>query len=313
MINRRHIRMKVMQSVYAMQQAHNTDLDKEEKFLQFSIRKMLDLYVLNLDLLVKVQKLALSRIEKAKSKILATKEELNPNMKFVENRIIKALEESVSLDGYIELNKLDYWDFHNEYVIKILDDLQDSDLYKSYLSSDTNSVDEDRKFVCSFFKSFIAPNESLEEFFEEKLISWSDDIPFVNTWVLKTLDKISSKKPFILDALFKDEEDKQFVSDLFSKTILHQHEYDELIQEKTPNWEVDRISNIDLILIKMGITEFLYFPSIPVRVTMNEYIEISKDYSSQKSGKFINGILNKLSKEFEEKGMLTKIGRGLIN
>ncbi len=312
MINRRHIRLKVMQSVYAMQQSHNTDYEKEEKFLQLSIRKMVDLYVLNLDLLIKVQRLAHKRIELSKNKILATKEDLNPNTKFIDNKLINILAESVSLEGYIELNKLDFWELNDEYVKIILDELQDSDLYKKYMSSEVNSANEDRDFIVNFFKEIIAPNEKLAEFYEDKMISWVDDIPFVNTWVVKTLEKQSTKKPFILGNLYKDNDDKQFVSDLFRKTLLHQHEYDEDIQAKSPNWEMDRISDIDMILIKMGITEFLYFPSIPVRVTINEYIELSKDYSTERSGKFINGILDKISKDYQADGKMTKIGRGLV-
>ncbi len=312
MINRRHIRLKVMQSVYAMQQSHNTDLEKEEKFLQLSIRKMVDLYVLNLDLIIKVQRLAQKRMELSKNKILATKEDLNPNTKFIDNKLINIFAESVSMEGYIELNRLDFWELNDEYVKIIWDELQNSDLYKKYMISDEQSVNEDRKFVVNFFKEIIAPNEKLAEFYEDKMISWVDDIPFVNTWIVKTLEKQSTKKPFILGSLYKDDEDKQFVSDLFRKTMLHQHEYDEDIQAKSPNWEVDRISDIDMILIKMGITEFLHFPSIPVRVTINEYIELSKDYSTEKSGKFINGILDKISKDYEKSGKMTKIGRGLV-
>ncbi len=312
MINRRHIRLKVMQSVYAMLQSHNTDIEREEKFLQLSIRKMVDLYALNLDLLVKVQRLAHKRMELSKKKIFATKEELNPNTKFVNNKLINIFAESISLEGYLELNNLDYWKTHDEFVRIILDELQESDLYRNYMNSEDNSAQEDRKFILSFFKEIIAPNEKLAEFYEDKMISWVDDIPFVNTWVVKTLENQSLKKPFILSKLFKNDDDKQFVSDLFRKTMLHQHEYEDDIQSKTPNWEVERISDIDMILIKMGVTEFLYFPSIPVRVTINEYIELSKDYSTEKSGRFINGVLDKLSKEYIENEKLNKIGRGLV-
>jgi N utilization substance protein B len=144
------------------------------------------------------------------------------------------------------------------------------------------------------------------------MISWADDIPFVNTWIVKTLGKQKANGLFVLGALYKDKDDEDFVSQLFRKTILKQTEYEKDIAEKTPNWESDRIAEIDMILIKMSITEFINFPSIPTRVTINEYIEISKDYSTEKSSFFINGVLDKLSREFIADKKIVKIGRGLI-
>ena len=312
MINRRHIRVKVMQSVYAMQQSQSDNIVKEEKFLQNSIQKMYDLYVLNLQLLVEVQKLAHKRIELSKKKILVTKEDLNPNTKFIDNKVINLLNESVSLESYVELNNLNYWEFDNEYVRIILDELLESDLYKKYMSTVDDSYTIDKNFIITFFKEIIAPNEKLADYFEDKMISWVDDIPFVNTWIVKSLNKQKAENPFILGSLYKDSEDKQFVSNLFTKTVLHQHKYQEDIIEKTPNWEADRIADIDMIIIKMSITEFLHFPSIPTRVSINEYIELAKDYSTNKSGYFINGVLDKLSKDYLASEKMVKIGRGLL-
>lgn len=312
MINRRHIRVKVMQSVYAMQQSRSDNLVKEEKFLKHSIQKMFDLYVLNFQLLIEVQKLATKKIELSKKKILATKEDLQPNTKFVNNVLIKTLADSISLEGFVELNKLDNWQVSDEYVKLIFDDLQKSELYKNYMDLPETDVARDKQFVVDFFKEIIAPNEKLADYFEDTMISWVDDVPFVNTWVVKTLNKMSLKKPFVLGSLYKDADDKLFVSDLFTKTMLHKHKYDEDIEDKTPNWETDRIADIDLILIKMAITEFLHFPSIPSRVTINEYIELAKDYSTNKSGYFINGVLDKLSKDYLASKKMVKIGRGLV-
>ena len=312
MINRRHIRVKVMQSVYAMQQSKNDDLLKEEKFLKHSILKMFDLYVLNIQLLVKVQDLVAKKIELSKKKILATAEDLKPNTKFVNNSIINAIRESVSLESYLHINKLENWDLDDEYVKIIFEELQKSDLYQKYLDTVENSFKVDKAFVIDFFKEIIAPNEKLAEYYEDKMISWVADIPFVNTWVVKSLSKQKPNKPFLLGSLYKDKDDEDFVSDLFKKTMLHQHTFEEDIAEKTPNWEKERIAEIDMILIKMAITEFLHFASIPVRVTINEYIEIAKDYSTQKSGYFINGVLDKLSKDYLSLKKIKKIGRGLL-
>ena len=185
-------------------------------------------------------------------------------------------------------------------------------MYQKYLDTVENSFKVDKAFVIDFFKEIIAPNEKLAEYYEDKMISWVDDIPFVNTWVVKSLSKQKPNKPFLLGSLYKDKDDEDFVSDLFKKTMLHQHTFEEDIAEKTPNWEKERIAEIDMILIKMAITEFLHFASIPVRVTINEYIEIAKDYSTQKSGYFINGVLDKLSKDYLSLKKIKKIGRGLL-
>ena len=312
MINRRHIRVKVMQSVYAILQSHNDDIIREEKFLKHSILKMFDLYVLNLQLIVEVQKLAAKKMVLSKKKILATTLDLKPNTKFIDNKVIAAIAQSVSVEGYIELNGLNNWEENNEYVKIIFEELLKSDLYKNYLASDEDSFKLDKAFIIGFFKEIIAPNEKLAEYYEDTLISWVDDIPFVNTWVVKTLSKQKANGLFVLGSLYKDKDDEDFVSDLFRKTVLKQAEYEKDIAEKTPNWETDRIAEIDMILIKMSITEFINFPSIPTRVTINEYIEISKDYSTAKSSYFINGVLDKISKEFVANKKIVKIGRGLL-
>ena len=262
MINRRHIRVKVMQSVYAMQQSHNDDVVKEEKFLKFSIQKIFDLYVLNLRLLVEVQKLAAKKIALSKKKILATQQDLKPNTKFIDNKLINAIAESISIESYVEVNKLDNWSLDDEYVKIIFDELQKSDLYKNYLNTEEDSFKIDKTFVLDFFKEIIAPNEKLADYYEDKMISWVDDIPYVNTFVLKSLSKQKANANFTLGALYKDKDDEDFVSELFRKTILKHKTYEQDITDKTPNWESDRIADIDMILIKMAITEFINFASI---------------------------------------------------
>jgi N utilization substance protein B len=297
--------------VYAMQQSHNDDMIREEKFLKHSILKMFDLYVLNIQLLVEVQKLAAKKIALSKKKILATKEDLQPNTKFIDNKLITILAESISLESYLEVNTLTNWEQDIEYVRIILDELQKSELYKKYADTVENSFKIDKAFVIDFFKEIIAPNEKLAEYYEDKMISWLDDIPFVNTWVTRSLSK-QKNTSFNLGVLYKDDDDEQFVSSLFRKTVLKEKSYEQDITDKTPNWETDRIADIDMILIKMAMTEFINFSSIPIRVTINEYIEISKDYSTTKSSYFINGVLDKISKEFTKEKRIVKIGRGLL-
>jgi N utilization substance protein B len=295
-----------------MLQSHNDDVIREQKFIKHSILKMYDLYVLNLQLLVEVQKLAAKKMALSKKKILATKEDLKPNTKFINNTLITAIAESISLEGYVEINKLNNWELDDEYVKIIFDTLQKSNLYKKYIDTPENSFKIDKAFVIEFFKEIIAPNTKLAEYYEDKMISWVDDIPFVNTWIVKSLSKQKLQNNFVLGSLYKDQDDEDFVKDLFQKTILNNKEYEKDITDKTPNWETDRIAGMDMILIKMAITEFINFPSIPTRVTINEYIEISKDYSTENSSYFINGVLDKISKEFIQSKRIVKIGRGLL-
>lgn len=312
MINRRHIRVKVMQSVYAMITANTDQLIKEEKFLKNSIDKLQDLYVLQLQIMVEVQKMATTKIEVSKKKHLATKEDLHPNTKFIDNKVLLNLAQSQSLITYVIDNDLENWKLDNEYVKVVWAKLEQSTLYKTYMSSIDDSFKADRNFISDFFKEIVAPEDKLAEYYEDQTISWLDDIPFVNTWIVRTISKIKENSAFVLGKLYKDDDDKRFVLDLFRKVMLHHTTFEEEISKKTPNWESDRIADIDMILIKMAICEFLKFPSIPVRVTINEYIEISKDYSTEKSGYFINGVLDKLSREFSSDNRLTKIGRGLL-
>jgi len=312
MINRRHIRVKVMQSVYAMIKSYDDDVLKEEKFIKHSIKRMFDLYVLLLDLLVEVQKLAEEKQEISKKKYLATKEDLSPNRKFVENKLIKKIAESTSLTLYKEAQNLDNWSKDDEYIKIIWDLLQNSDLFSDYLNSLEDSFNSDKDFVVAFFKEIVAPNVKLAEYFEGENITWVDDIPFVNTWVVRSLSKQKSSNAFKLGSLYKNQDDEDFVSDLFKKVILNHHSFENDIKIHTPNWETDRIADMDMILIKMGVCEFLNFPFIPTKVSINEYIEIAKDYSSEKSGYFVNGVLDKLSREFLKDKKIVKVGRGLL-
>jgi N utilization substance protein B len=312
MINRRHIRVKVMQSVYAMIKSYDDDVLKEEKFIKHSIKRMFDLYVLLLDLLVEVQKLAVEKQEISKKKYLATKEDLSPNRKFVENKLIKKIAESTSLTLYKEAQNLDNWSKDDEYIKIIWDLLQNSDLFSDYLNSSEDSFNSDKDFVVAFFKKIVAPNVKLAEYFEGENITWVDDIPFVNTWVVRSLSKQKSSNAFKLGSLYKNQDDQDFVSDLFKKVILNHHSFENDIKIHTPNWETDRIADMDMILIKMGVCEFLNFPFIPTKVSINEYIEIAKDYSSEKSGYFVNGVLDKLSREFLKDKKIVKVGRGLL-
>ena len=296
MVNRRHIRIKVMQSVYALLQSNSDDIAKEEKYLLFSINKIFDLYVLQLLLLVEIKNMSLEHIEINKKKHLATLEDKDPNMKFIQNPVINAIAKSKEIIAYADRKKLTNWKENREYVSILWKQLKKSALFKNYLSTKETTFKEDKNFVLRLFEEIIAPNDKLYDYYDELNLGWLDDLPLINTLVLKSIKQLKPNTYFSLKEFEVVKDDKAFLIDLFRKTILHHTEYNDEINDKTPNWDMDRIAGIDLILIKMAITEFLYFPSIPTKVSINEYIEIAKDYSTIKSSYFINGVLDALGK-----------------
>jgi N utilization substance protein B len=312
MLNRRHIRIKVMQSVYALLQSKNDDLVREEKFLYYSINKLYDLFSIQLNMLLAVKKLVEKRLEISKSNRISVSDNNNGSENYIQNKCLKIIESSDSFNDFISSRNLNNWSDVTEYVQIIWDDIKKSTLFEKYSSNKTTSFAQDKSFIIAVFKEIIAPHEKLFDYYESENIGWIDDLPFINTAIVKALNKLEAQSTFVLEDLYKDEDDKKFVKNLFLKTILHHTEYDAEIDKKTPNWDYDRISEIDLILIKMAITEFLYFPSIPTKVTINEYIELAKDYSSDKSSYFVNGVLDKMLKNFQKDKKINKIGRGLI-
>ncbi|WJJ95954.1 transcription antitermination factor NusB [Algibacter luteus] len=314
MLNRRHIRVKVMQTMYAFKGSESDDFSKDQKFLLFSIDNMYNLYLLLMSLLIEVQKRAESDLQKKQQKHLATKEDKDPNRKFVNNQLLKLLRENKTLQSQFEANKITNWELDGEYIDIIFKDILASDLYKDYMKTRVSDFKEDKDFIVDVFKDIIAPNEKLYEYMEDKNLTWLDDLPTVNTTILKLLRKVKEASPeqYFTPKLYKDAEDKEYAIDLFKKTLLNQTAINEEISQKTKNWDADRIATVDYVLLQMAICEIKSFSSIPVKVTINEYLEISKEYSTPKSSIFINGILDKLVKEYEASGELKKVGRGLM-
>ncbi len=314
MLTRRHIRVKVMQSLYAFNQSQNDTLATEEKFLLKSMQEMYDLFLLQLSLISEIRGHAETYLEKSQQKHLATSEEKDPNRKFLDNAIFDILNENESLQNALEKHKINHWKQDDEYVAIIWKEVRSSLIYDEYMSTRSGSFNEDKKFIIAIFKEIIAPNEKLYEYLEDKKLTWLDDLPLVNTAILKMLQKLkeSTGKEKKIAGLFKNEEDKEFAVKLFRKTYLNDEALSEEMLGKTPNWDKDRIAEVDMVLIKMAICEFLHFSSIPVKVTINEYLEIAKEYSTPKSSIFINGVLDKLSKEYQADEKLNKTGRGLM-
>ncbi len=313
MLTRRHIRVKVMQSLYAYSQSKNDNMISEEKFLLKSMNEMYDLYLLLLDLMVEIKNHSEGYLEKSQEKHLPTQEDIDPNRKFVQNQVFQKLENHSSLQNALEARKLNNWKNDDEYVSILFNEIRESGAYEEYMSTRTSDFKADKNFVLHIFKEIIAPNEKLYDYLEDKKITWLDDLPLVNTAIVKMLQKLKEGgNEQALTKLFKNDEDKEFAIQLFRKTLLNDEMLSAEMEGKTPNWDKDRIADLDTILIKMAICEFMKFPSIPVKVTINEYLEIAKEYSTPKSSVFINGILDKLSKEYKENGKLNKMGRGLM-
>lgn len=312
MLNRRYLRIKVMQALYAYFQSDANDMSKSERDLLQSIDKVHELYVYLLTLLTELTFQAGKIIEEAKSKKLPTQSDLSPNTKFIDNLLIKKINDNKQLVREVANRKVS-WQAEGELVRKILTNIKSTELYQAYMSIGERSFEVDKKFIIDIYKECVAEFDLLEHFFEQRSIYWIDDMRLVNSVILKSFESSSETYDLSLVSLYKDEvEDKQFVVDLFRKTVINEKESEKYISEKTKNWEVDRIALMDVLLMKMSITEILHFTSIPIKVSLNEYIEISKTYSSPKSKIFINGILDKLVQDFKEQNKLQKTGRGLI-
>jgi len=314
MLTRRHIRVKVMQSLYSFHQSKNKNFPAEEKFLLKSMKEMYDLFLLQLKLIIEIKAYAERYLEKSQRKHLATSEDKDPNLKFVNNRVIKILEDNNHLDQLLEERKITQWNRDGEYVAILWEEIRNSAAFEEYMSTRDSGFKEDKDFVIKLLKDFIAPNEKLYDYLEDSKLTWLDDLPLVNTAILKFLNKLkeNATQEAKLPKLFKSEEDEEFAIALLRKVYVNDEELAGEMLGKTPNWDKERIAEIDTILIKMAICEFLHFSSIPVKVTINEYLEIAKEYSTPKSSIFINGVLDKLSKEYQEEKRLNKIGRGLM-
>jgi len=313
-VNRRHIRVKVMQSIYAMHQNGSEDIEKEEKFLFYSIDSIQDLYLTMLSSLIEICKKEIIFLHKSSQKHLATAQERKPNEKFIKNSIFQILTENNSLRIALENRKINNWVLNDDYILLLLNDIKQSKLYDKYMSNAINSFEEDKEFIVDLFMEVIVPNEKLYDYLEDDKLTWVDDIPLVNTHIIKQLKAIKpiEEGNFRVPKLFKDNEDRDFVKDLFRKTVLNESELAKEYMYKTPNWDSDRIAEIDTIILKMAICEFLKFPSIPIKVTLNEYLEVAKEYSTPKSSIFINGILDHLVKELQTGNRIVKVGRGLM-
>ena len=314
MLNRRHIRTKVMHALYAHYTAEEGDIVKSEKQLFFGFDKMYEMYIYLFLLITEMQTCAIEKIEQGRNKKLPTKEDLHPNTKFVTNRLIMALTHSKALKKAAEETGVS-WADQKDLVKKVFKELTATEDYQEYMESEERGWDHDREFLLRFFKRHMINVELLHDFFEEKSIFWNDDLDIVSSMTIKTLKTIEEGDDDVelLELWPKDApEEKEFATDLFRQTLVLGEEHEKLIQETTKNWELERIAVMDILLMKMGLAEARTFESIPLKVSLNEYIELSKYYSTPKSNGFINGVLDQLFAKLKEDGKIKKVGRGLL-
>ncbi|MCG8411963.1 MAG: transcription antitermination factor NusB [Bacteroidales bacterium] len=312
MVSRRLLRVKVLQVCYAYLSTSEQTINQAEKELFFSIDKSYDLYHYLMLLMIDVIQYAEHRIDMAKNKKMPSPEDLNPNTKFIENRLVKRLKENEKFNHYLKSQKLS-WTNHTDLVKGLFNEIKDSELYQNYMDSEVRGYNEDKKFVIDVYTKIIFNYEPLYLNLEEQSIYWNDDIEFVIGMVIKTLrtfkaTEINDK----LMPLFKNEEDRDFVKRLFRKALLNHKEYGDLISKFIKNWDVERIAFMDIVVMSIAISEITEFSDIPVKVSLDEYIEIAKYYSTEKSNVFINGILDKIVDHLRGEGKIRKLGRGLV-
>ena len=307
MVNRVLIRIKVLQIIYAYYQGENRDLKIAENELLFSLQKSYDLYHYFLLLIIEITNLQRRILDNKKNKYMPSDEERNPNTRLIDNRFVAQLEQNISLNKYVSEQGLS-WSNDEAFVRDVLGLILASDIYQAYQSNTDDSYDTDKEFWRQVFKKVICTKELVEEHLEGMSIYWNDDIEIVQTFTIKTIKKFEEKagaaQPLL--PMFKDEEDRDFAITLFRQSLLKGEEYRKRIGKHLKNWETERIASMDSIIMQVALAEIMTFPNIPVNVTLNEYIDTAKYYSTPKSGVFINGILDAIVSELKKEKLLFK-------
>jgi len=319
MLYRRHLRIKVLQSLYAWYTSESDDLVKGEKQLLLSINKLYELFIYQLSFLVEVKRFAEKRMEDNKTKFYPTESDLNPNLKFINNKVNSLLEANKDFLKKEELYKVNWSDDQN-IVRKFYSNLIKSDFFNRYLDKGDTSLEDDKKLYIQIVDHLFTEEELLKDFYEEKSVYYVDGYDLVILLLIKFFETINKHfdEDAIVQGLFKSvdqrsNEDLDFVMKLYKKTILRDDENNEILKQKTSSWDYDRIPLMDIILLKMALIELQEMETVPVKVTLNEYIELTKYFSSSKSRTFVNGVLDRLIREFKEAGKIKKVGRGLID
>ena len=309
MISRRHIRLKVLQSLYAFHSKKEKSISKSEKEMLKNIEDVSNLQLAILSLLFLLYKHADNFFEENKKKFLPKEEDINPNKKFIDNLFFRFFLSDKKMIKKVEVFST-FWSSNDHDIIrKIFMDIVKSKLYSDYLNDTNNSYENDMRFFNNLINDVILNNKVLHHILEEKSIYWIDDLPFVATILM---GNFKDKKVFIPRSVFKNPSDKVFAVDLFRNSIKYDEDYEKIIVEKAQNWDLERIAIMDQIMIKMAFCEILSMPELPLKVSLNEYIEISKYYSTNKSKMFINGLIDNAISDFKKANKINKTGRGLL-
>ena len=307
MISRSLLRIKILQVLYAhFNTGGGTDIGKPEKDLTYSIQKSYDLYFHFLMLPIAVKRYAESRIEIARNKKLPTFEDLNPNMRFVEDKVILQIEDDPNFRKYVSERAIN-WADHPELIKNLYNRMIESLYYKEYMEREKSGYTNDKQLLVSFFSSEFEDFEMLLNILEEQCIFWNDDIELIVGMTVKTIKNTTTKKFDILP-LFKSDEDREFAFSLLKATITNYAEYHKIVDGFVENWDIERVAHIDNLIIQLAINELVEFPTIPVKVTFDEYLEMAKFYSTPKSSIFINGLLDKIAEDLTQKGKIVKYG-----
>lgn len=314
MLNRRHLRVKALQVLYSYQQSQVKEILPYEKALLQSVDKVYEMYIWLLSLLIEVADYSSIDAEDRANKHLPSEEDLNASIKIQNNLFIVSLRQNLEYLAAIKKYKIS-WDFDPEVRKTIFITLKASEEYKAFLALSDHTIQKDKDVIKFIFKKLILKSPGIEQIFEEKFINWSVDKDVLQALVAKTFKNFSStntEENNLAEICPNWDEDRSFLIDLLKKVISFEKEYQELIAQKTKNWDSERIALMDTLLMRMAITELIHFSTIPIKVSMNEYIEISKDYSTPKSNSFINGILDKILADLKSAGKIRKTGKGLL-
>ncbi|MFT4221645.1 transcription antitermination factor NusB [Dysgonomonas sp.] len=307
MINRVLIRIRVVQVLFACSQNESIDLKKAETELLFSLQKSYDLYFYFLSLMIELTDAYAQKVDARKSKLLPSEEDINPNVKLLDNKFINQLRQNVILDKYLT-DRPFRWFEYEAFIRSLLEEILSSDAYKAYVEDVTGSYENDREFWRKVFKQIISNREELYSILEDESLYWNDDIEIVESFVLKTIKRFNESKGVNQELLpmFKDETDREFAVKLLRESLLNEKVYRTLIDKYTNNWESERIAQMDMVIMQIALAEIMNFPSIPISVTLNEYIDVAKSYSTAKSASFINGILDAIVKELKDEKKIIK-------
>ena len=307
MINRVLIRLKVIQVIYAYYQNGGKNLEAAEKELFYSLSKAYDLYKYLLTLMIEVTQFANRRIDNRRNKLRPTYEDLNPNTRFIDNAFMAQLMQNTQLEEF-RANQKRTWDDEGDFVKHLFEQIEQTKTYQEYMAKETLTYEDDRELWRKLYRSTIAQNETIDEILEEQSLYWNDDKAIVDTFVLKTIKRFEPENGAEQELMpeYKDDEDKEFARKLLRASIANAEAYRKLMENNAKNWDMERFAFMDILIMQVALAEIFAFPSIPTTVTLNEYVEIAKMYSTPKSGGFINGMLDSIVNQLKSENKLNK-------